>query len=175
VLALPLDDAALGQAVFGDHPELAARLAVAAVAEAPPTMPALPRWRRPTVLVVDDELTTEILLSAAAAADPATRSEAEISFAKTSLAAFEHLVTRHVDLLLVSASMRADGGEPIYRVLWRLRPELKARCALIASDTDAVPPSTNVSTNRTSHMPRIVVRPVSSRSISILVKAFIQR
>jgi hypothetical protein len=71
-----------------------------------------------------------------------------------------------VDVLVVSATMRGDGGEQFYRVLWRLKPELKGRCVLVMA-SEAVPPSAPQSTR-----PRILERPVTREAIARIVSAF---
>jgi CheY-like chemotaxis protein len=161
VLAAPLDDTALRREVFRDHPAFAARVAVADVgdAEAPPVL--RPRFRRLTALVVDDHRSTEILFAAAG-----PHETADVVLAKSPMEAFEHVVSRPVDLLLVSATMRGDGGEPFYRVLWRLKPELKSRCVLVLAP-DAVPPSAPRSTPS-----RIVERPLTREAIGRVVESF---
>jgi hypothetical protein len=62
--------------------------------------------------------------------------------------------------------MRGDGGEPFYRVLWRLKPELKTRCVLV-TPPDAAPASAP-----RSHPPRIVERPLTQQAIARIVEAF---
>jgi CheY-like chemotaxis protein len=165
VLAIPIDDATLQREVFRDHPQLAARVAVADVADVDATVQATPlsrpRFRRLTALVVDDDRTTEILF---AAAPP--HESADIVLATSPMEAFEHVVSRPVDLLVVSATMRGDGGEPFYRVLWRLKPELKSRCVLVLAP-DAVPPSGPRSTPS-----RIVERPLTREAIGRVVESF---
>jgi PleD family two-component response regulator len=166
VLALPLDEVLLGRELFRHHPHLAARVAVADIAASvaadggSPVVPR-PRFRRVAVLVVDDDQTTQILFAAATPQD-----HADVALATTPMEAFEHVVSRAVDLLVVSATMRGDGGEPFYRVLWRLKPELKTRCVLV-TPPDAAPPSAP-----RSHPPRIVERPLTQDAIARLVAAF---
>lgn len=128
VLPIPLDDASLRREILRRHPALAARGALAELSDTyAPSFPRV-RFRRPAVLVVDDDPTTKILF---AASDPHWR--ADVALATSVVQAFEHVVSRPVDLLLVSATMRSDGGEPLYRVLWRLDGELKPRSVLIAA------------------------------------------
>lgn len=167
VLALPVDHVMLRDIVFRRHPHLAARVAVADVNrttpnDAPPATP--PRYRRLALLVVDDDETTQILFAAAA-----PRDSADVSLATTPMEAFEHVVSRPVDVLVVSATMRGDGGEPFYRVLWRLKPELKTRCVLV-TPPDAMPASVP-----RSHPPRLVERPLTQDAIRRIVDAFAQR
>jgi CheY-like chemotaxis protein len=163
VLALPIDDTILRAEIFRDHPELVARLAAADLAT-PPTLDVPPAFRRLAVLVVDDDQTTELL---SAAADP--HDDADVTLATTPMEAFEHVLARPVDLLLASATMRGDGGEPFYRILWRLQPELKARTLLVAA-ADAVPPS--VPSSRAS---RVVSRPLDRAAVARAVEACRQR
>jgi CheY-like chemotaxis protein len=164
VLSLPIDEALLRREIFGDHPTLAARVAVADVADAAPPAIARLRFRRLAVLVVDDDQTTHILFAAGEPGQAGT--EADVALATTPMEAFEHVMSRAVDVLVVSATMRGDGGEPFYRVLWRLKPELKSRCVLV-TPPDALPPSAP-----RSHPPRIVERPLSRDAIGRIVKAF---
>jgi CheY-like chemotaxis protein len=173
VLALPIDETALRREVFDAHPTLAARVAVADAAKlATDTtdtfgakLAALPRFRRLAVLVVDDNPTTQILF---AAAEP--RTDADVTLASTTMEAFEHVTSRHVDVLVVSATMRGDGGEPFYRVLWRLSPELKGRSVLVMA-SDAVPPSAVNS----SKALRILERPLTQDALGRVVEAFGRR
>ncbi len=65
--------------------------------------------------------------------------------------------------------MRGDGGEPFYRVLWRLEPRLKTRCVLV-TPYEAAPPSAP-----RSHPPRVVERPLTQHAIDRVVEAFTQR
>ncbi|MDB5212768.1 MAG: hypothetical protein JWO86_695, partial [Myxococcaceae bacterium] len=124
VLAAPIDETVLRREVFRDHPALAARVAVAEVGDADASGQgvARPRFRRLAALIVDDDPTTQILFTAAG-----PRDDADVALATTPMEAFEHVLSRPVDLLIVSATMRGDGGEPFYRVLWRLEPDLKSR------------------------------------------------
>ena len=62
--------------------------------------------------------------------------------------------------------MRSDGGEPFYRVLWRLKPELKSRSGLVLAP-DAVPRSAPP-----SKPPRILERPLTHEAIGRIVEAF---
>ena len=57
--------------------------------------------------------------------------------------------------------MRGDGGEPFYRVLWRLKPELKSRCVLVTSAEVAAPSSRQIAT-----------RPLTREAVGQLVEAF---
>ena len=166
ILALPIDDVLLAREVFRHHPTLVALVAAAEIAAAVASEGAVaplerPRFRRLALLVVDDDMTTQILLAAAS-----PRDDADVALATTPMEAFEHVVSRPVDLLVVSATMRGDGGEPFYRVLWRLRPELKTRCVLL-TPPDASPPSAP-----RSHPPRIVERPLTRSAITRIVEAF---
>jgi CheY-like chemotaxis protein len=151
VLPLPIDDAMLARAIFRDHPELLAR---AAVAEA--SRVAAEPSRAGAVLVVDDDRTTEILLAAA---------EMEgVTLATNAMQAFEHVTSRPVDLLVASATLRGDGGEPLYRTLWRMKPELKARTVLVAP-ADAMP---------ASHPRRVVQRPLTREVLAAIRAASIR-
>jgi hypothetical protein len=163
VLALPIDDTILRHEVFRDHPELAARLALAAVAETHAAPVDRPKFRRLGVLVVDDDVTTEILFAAAG-----PHEDADVALASTTMGAFEHVLARPVDLLVVSSTMRGDGGEPFYRVLWRLKPELKRRTVLI-TPADLAPLSAPQST-----LPRVVERPLTRDAIARITTAFAQ-
>ena len=78
-------------------------------------------------------------------------------------------MSRAVDLLVVSATMRGDGGEPLYRVLWRLKPELKSRSVLV-TPARLLPPST-----ARNSPPRIVERPLTRDVIGRLVEEFARR
>ena len=164
VLAMPVDETTLRREVFRDHPALATRVAVADIGEAETARVSRPRFRRITALVVDDDRTTEILF---AAAPP--HESADVVLATSPMDAFEHVVSRPVDLLVVSATMRGDGGEPFYRVLWRLKPELKSRCVLLVAP-DAVPPSAPRSTPS-----RLVERPLTREAIARVVESFSAR
>jgi len=64
--------------------------------------------------------------------------------------------------------MRGDGGEPLYRVLWRLNPELKSRCVLIVAP-NAAPPSSR------SAPSRIVERPLTRDAVATVVETFARR
>ncbi len=165
VLAAPIDDATLGREVFRDHPALAARVAVSEVSGAGHDERKLqrPRFRRLAVLVVDDDQTTQILF---AAAD--RRQDVDVSLATSPMDAFEHVITQPVDLLVISATMRGEGGEPLYRVLWRLKPDLKARCVLVVAP-DAAPPSSR------SKPSRIVERPLTREAVATVVETFARR
>jgi hypothetical protein len=66
----------------------------------------------------------------------------------------------------IRATMRGDGGEPFYRVLWRLKPELKSRCVLVMA-AEAVPASAPQ-----SKLPRVLERPVTRDAIGRIVEAF---
>ncbi|MBX3232198.1 MAG: hypothetical protein KIT84_19215 [Labilithrix sp.] len=164
VLALPLEQAAVRRVVVRAYPPAAAQVAVAdvsaAATEGPPSKARKVAYRRLAVLVVDDDTSTKILFSASAA-----HPHADIALASTTMEAFEHVVTRAVDVLVVSASMRGE-GEPFYRVLWRLQPALKSRTVLIVGP-DAMPPSAPP-----SRRPRILERPVSRDAVGRIVTAF---
>jgi CheY-like chemotaxis protein len=164
VLALPVNVTTLRHEIFRDHPSLAERLAVADVANLDPAPVPLMRFRRFAVLVVDDDQTTQILFAAAAPHDGV-----DVTLATTPMKAFEHVTSRPVDLLIVSAAMRSDGGEPFYRVLWRMKPELKSRCVLVVAP-DLVPPSAPPST-----LPRVVERPLTRDAIARVAAAFADR
>lgn len=157
VLALPIDDTTLAHEIFRDHPNLAAREAMAAIAIADvPSFPAFvstsprPRFRR----------------LAAAGQD----TSANVALASSPMDAFEHVISLPVDLLVVSATMRGDGGEPFYRVLWRLKPEVKGRCVLVVAP-DAVAASAAASSPQ-SGPPRILQRPLTREAIARVVDAF---
>ena len=158
VLALPIDDALLAREVYRDHPQLAARVAIAE-SDPFPSKPA--RRERMRVLIVDDDITTQMLRAAATPTD-----NVDITLATTAMQSLEHLVSASVTLLVVSASMRSDGGEPLYRVLWRLTPELKTRTVLI-TDPDFAPPSSGVSAD---HSRRIVSRPLTTQVVGKIVE-----
>ncbi|CAN5921989.1 hypothetical protein BH11MYX4_BH11MYX4_47290 [soil metagenome] len=168
VLPIPIDDATLRREIFRAHPAIAARLAVEEVLGAAtgdevlgattPEAPrfARPRFRRPAVLIVDDDPTTAIFFAASGARD-----DADVALVATPMAAFEHVVERPVDVLVVSATMRGDSGEPFYRVLWRLKPELKSRCVLVTSAEIASPSSRHIAT-----------RPLTRDAVGRIVQAF---
>ena len=107
---------------------------------------------------------TEILFAAGA-----PQEHADVALATTTMEAFEHVMSRLVDLLIVSATMRGDGGEAFYRVLWRLKPELKSRCVLV-TPADVAPPSAP-----DSKPPRIVARPLTRDAINRIVEVFARR
>ena len=161
VLAASVDETTLRREVFRDHPTLTARVAVAEIAGAEAPQLGRLRFRRLAALVVDDDPTTEILFAAAG-----PRDDADVTLATSPMEAFEHVMSRPVDLLIVSATMRGDGGEPFYRVLWRLKPELKSRCVL-AMASDAVPASAPQ-----SKPSRIVERPLTRDAIGRVVETF---
>jgi hypothetical protein len=170
VLAVPIDDATLRREIFRAHPALEARVAVeevlgaatgapepgATTEDVRAPKPARPRYRRPAVLIVDDDPTTAILFASSGA-----REDADVAYAPTPMAAFEHVLERPVDVLVVSATLRGDGGEPFYRVLWRLKPELKGRCVLVTA-ADAAPSSSR----------HVVARPLTRDAVGRIVRAF---
>ncbi|HSO39003.1 MAG TPA: hypothetical protein VLT33_41020 [Labilithrix sp.] len=164
VLALPIDDTTLRREVFRDHPSLAARVAVAEVADANAPHVSRSRYRRLAALVVDDDQTTQILFAAAR-----PHEDVDVALATSAMEAFEHVLSRPVDVLIVNATMRGDGGEPFYRVLWRLKPELKSRTVLVLAP-EAVPPSAPQ-----SNPPRILERPLTRDAIGRIVEAFARR
>ena len=86
--------------------------------------------------------------------------------AQSQVEAFEVVVSRPVDALIVSASMRAADDEPFYRVLWRLHPELKSRTVLV-TDADLSGPVSNSS--------RIVNRPLDRAAITRLSEQLLRR
>jgi len=88
-----------------------------------------------------------------------------VSVAATPMEAFEHVVERPVDLLVVSATMRGDGGEPFYRVLWRLAPALKRRSVLVTSAAAGAPSSSG----RSRH---VVERPLTRDVVARIARAF---
>lgn len=161
ILALPIDDALLQREAFRDHPELLERVAMRdlSVAGTGPLRP--PRFRRMRVLVVDEAIETQILF----ASEP-TIPTADVVFAKTSMEAFEEITSRPIDILVIGASMRSDGGEPLYRLLWRLEPKTKTRTVLLTTP-DAVPASAPASTR-----PRIVERPLQLAAIQRVIDAY---
>lgn len=165
VLAMPIDDTTLRREILRAQPALAARLAVEEALEgnAGTTKHLCPAFRRPAVLIVDDDLTTAILFAARGARD-----DADVALAVTPMEAFAHIVERPVDLLIVSATMRSDGGEPFYRVLWRLKPELKSRCVLATAAELASPRAPAPS----SGPRRVVERPLTPDAIGRIVQAF---
>jgi CheY-like chemotaxis protein len=156
VLAAPVDDTTLRDAVLRRHPRLNTRVALDEASREP--LPRSPRvkYRRLAMLVVDDDTITEVLFAAADARD-----DADVALASTPMDAFEHIVSRPVDLLVVSATMRSDGGEPFYRVLWRLKPELKGRSVLIVAP-EAAPPSRS---------PHVLERPVTREALERLIQS----
>ncbi len=160
VLASPVEDAVLHEAVYRRHAHLTARVAVDDAPTARPALPPSVRYRRLAVLLVDDAPTTTVLF---AAAD--THQGADVTLASTPMEAFEHVVIRPVDLLLVSATMRSDGAEPFYRVLWRLRPELKGRTVLVV-DPEMAPASAPK-----SRRPLVLERPVTRDALVRVIAA----
>ncbi len=76
--------------------------------------------------------------------------------------AFGHVVERPVDLLLVSATMRGDSGEPFYRVLWRLAPALKGRSVLVTSAAGEPASSSR----------HVVERPLTRDVVARIVQSF---
>lgn len=164
VLALPLDDVALREEIYRAHPSLVARVAASELATAKPFFPERVRFRRLGLLVVDDNPTTEILFAAGA-----PRDDADIALATTPMKAFEHVTSRAVDGLVISATMRGDGGEPVYRVLWRLKPELKSKTVLVAA-AGAIPPSLALPARE-----RIVERPLTREAIARISRTFAHR
>lgn len=161
VLPLPIDDALLQKEAFRDHPELLDRVAVRDLADTPSFAYVPRRFRRSQVLVVDDIVDSEIFF----ASDPAFDG-AEVVYAKTPIEAFEIVVAREIDLLIVAGSMRGDGGEAFYRVLWRLAPKLKSRTVILAA-ADAMPSSLPPSTR-----PRLLERPLRVETIARVIDAF---
>jgi CheY-like chemotaxis protein len=157
VIALPVEEVTLRAAVLRSHPELARP--ATRHEEAPNIV--RPAFRRVAALVVDDESSTQILFSSGLSID-----DADVALETTSLGAFEHVLSRPVDLLFVSASMRSDSGEPFYRTLWRVKQELKPRTVLI-TEADAAPPSA-----RDTKLPRILERPASRARIAEIIAAY---
>jgi hypothetical protein len=157
VIALPLEDVSLRAAVLRSHPELALP---AKLHDGAPNL-VRPAYRRIAALVIDDDMSTQILFSSGMSVDGAN-----VALETTSIGAFEHVTSRPVDVLFVSASMRSDGGEPFYRTLWRMKPELKPRTVLIVA-ADAAPPSA-----RDTKLPRILERPASRARIAEIIAAY---
>lgn len=155
VVALPLEEESLRAALLDLHPDLAfpPKDAGAKVMR--------PAYRRIAALVVDEDASTQILFSAGMSID-----DTDVALETTSLAAFEHVLSRPVDVLFVSTSLRSDGGEPFYRSLWRMKPELKA-CTVLVTAPDTAPPSA-----RDTKLPRILERPVSRARLAAIVAAF---
>ena len=161
VLASPIDDTLLRHEAFREHVELFARAAVTEVAGLEGNRIHRPRFRRFQVLVVDEELATEILFSSGVSGG-----SADVALATNAIDAFEHVVSRDVDLVLCSATLRGDGGEPFYRVLWRLNPGLKRRTVLV-TPPDAVPASAPRSSPA-----RFVERPLGRETIARVIEDF---
>ena len=75
---------------------------------------------------------------------------------------------------MFSSSARRCGATAVsqfYRVLWRLKPELKARCVLIAP-RDLAPAS---SSGPQSNPPRVLERPVTRDAVARVLTAFAAR
>jgi response regulator RpfG family c-di-GMP phosphodiesterase len=119
-----------------------------------------PSFRRFTVLVVDDHWSTQIAFSAGI-----QHPKADVVLATTTITAFEQVTSRPIDLLVISASMVGDGGEPFYRVLWRLDADLKRRSVLIVAP-EAIPTSAP-----RSSPPRTLERPVLRDGLIRLIDA----
>ncbi|MBN9160057.1 MAG: hypothetical protein BGO98_48020 [Myxococcales bacterium 68-20] len=161
ILATPIDDTLLRHEAFREHVELFARAAAAEVAGLEGDRIHRPCFRRFQVLVIDEELATEILFSSGIPGGGA-----DVALATNAIDAFEHVVSRDVDLVLCSATLRADGGEPFYRVLWRLSPGLKRRTVLV-TPPDAVPASAPRSSPA-----RFVERPLRRETIARVIEDF---
>jgi response regulator RpfG family c-di-GMP phosphodiesterase len=162
IVALPIDEALLAKEAFTRRPDLRDRSARADIereAEAEPVIRKM--FRRPTVLVVDEQIETEIFF----ASEPSFAS-ADVIFAKSTMDALVAATSRTVDLLLCASSMRGDGGEPFYRVLWRLAPALKTRTVIITA-SEALPLSSPPSTR-----PRILERPLRADAIQRVIDAY---
>lgn len=161
VLALPLEAAEVRREVVRVYPPITSQVALGEVAREESARFPVVAYRRSAVLVVDDDTTSKILFSASAA-HPTT----DVAHVATTMEAFEHCVSRPIDVLVISASMRSDGGEPFYRLLWRLKPELKGRTVLIIPP-NAMPPSAPV-----SKKPRVLERPVTRDAVARVAAAF---
>lgn len=165
VLALPIEEARLCRELLRADPTLAARVAIADAEDAFPAVGVShPRFRRLAALVVDDDPSTAILFSAGV-----PHPNADVTLATTPMSAFEHVVSRPVDVLLVSTSMRSDGGEPFYRVLWRLKPELKA-CSVLIAPADLAPVSASP-----SRRPTVLERPMTRDALARVLDALADR
>ncbi len=162
VLALPIDDLLLASEVLRGRPDLAAREAIELVARAPAPSHAvsLPRFRRMSVLAVDEDIQTQIFF----AAEP-DLGKADVTFVTREIDALEVITSRPTDLLMCGASMRSSGGEPFFRLLWRLAPQLVGRTILVASP-GAIPPSA-----RSASRPRVVERPLSADALRRAIAA----
>lgn len=161
ILALPIDDALLQREAFRDHPELLERVAMRDLAASSTSSLRPSRFRRMRVLVVDEAIDTQILF----ASEPSI-SEADVVLARSAMEAFEEVTSRPVDLLVIGASMRSDGGEPLYRLLWRLEPKTKTRTVLLVAP-DAIPSSAPASTR-----PRLIERPLRVDAIQRVIDAY---
>ena len=164
VLASPIDDAFLRHEAFREHAALFARAAVAEAAALEGGRIRRPRFRRLQVLVIDEDIATEILFSSGVSGGVA-----DVGLARNAIDAFEHVVSRDVDLVLCSATLRGDGGEPFYRVLWRLSPALKSRTVLVTPSA-AVPASVPRSSPA-----RFVERPLRRETIARVIEDFTKR
>jgi hypothetical protein len=161
VLASPIDDAILRREVFRDHPGLVARVAVAESAGVEDRRLRRPRFRPLRVLVVDEDVTTRILHSASEKTEGV-----DVVVAATAFEVLDHVGADDVDLVVCSATFRADSGEPLYRLVWRMNPELKARTILLAA-AESIPPS-----KPGSAPPRVVQRPLDKKTIETIVQRF---
>ena len=135
VLPAPVDELSVAREILGAHPALREQLALMELVPDAFAAPRRPRFRRSTLLVVDDRASTEILF----AARDVEGSAVDFVLARSQIEAFEILMSRPIDALVVSAAMRSEGSEPFYRVLWRLQPELKASTILVVEGGTAGP------------------------------------
>jgi len=111
--------------------------------------------RNARVVVIDDDVQTEILVTASQ-----REGKVEIFLARDAMEALTYASSSEIDLVLCSAAMR-DGGIPLYRQLWLMRPDLKTKFVFIASRTGAP---------MSLRDPRIVERPITRKAIEELVQ-----
>lgn len=157
VLPAPVDEVLLGRQILGAHPALREQLAIKELEPDPFASPRRPRFRRATMLVVDDRSSTAILFAARDVGDLGI----DVLLATSLMEAFELITSRPIDALVVSATMRSEGNEPFYRVLWRLQPELKSSTVIVVEEGAAGPLSASG---------RIVERPLDRATMQRLAK-----